>query len=409
MKYRLTSVLLACALLFAGCGKEHEPAPPPVQTGMTGIAGSQTAETGTAASASQTRTDASGAAADSQTASAAQSTAAVTTAPQTAAQQSSAAQASATSTAKQTTASAAKTTVSQTSQPASAAEKQAAKAKCDSLLSALQTAQAEQKTAQQALSAAQSKQQSAEKAYQDYNSAHKGDLDRYAQGSLGFFTFVGAKDAVNVLKTAKYASSTKIGTESDATSLANMAKAFDFMRECNQLRANHGLKPLVVTDRLMAIAQSNLNWSDKNIQHSKQFNVGENLSWNYKDPFKGWYDDEKATNGGHYLNIINETYVTTGFAVCTAGRSGKYSVSHGQVFEFSADKTYTVDEYEKRFRSYSDSISAIRKQLSSLKSAADTAAQQTKTCSAALTKKQAAVRQAEAAYNAAKAAYDQLG
>ena len=404
VKFRLTAVLTTCALLLAGCGRGTDSALLSVQTdtAVTTSSAVQMTETGStaAAPASTASSGTAGTAASAQTVSAAQTSKTGASVTQTAA---------GTSTAKQTASSAAKTTTAvQTTVRASEAEKQAAKAKCDSLFKALQTAQAEEAAAKQSLSAAQSQQKTAEKAYQDYNSAHKGDLDRYSQGSLGFFTFVGATDAVNVLKTAKYASSTKIGTESDATSLTNMAKTFDFMRECNQLRAKHGLKPLVVTDRLMAIAQSNLNWSDKNVAHSQQFNVGENLSWNYKDPFTGWYDDEKATNGGHYRNIINETYVTTGFAVCTAGRSGKYSVSHGQVFEFKADKTFTVDEYEKRFRSYSDSISAIGKELNSLKSAADAAAKRTKELSAALTKKQTAAKQAETAYNQAKAAYDKL-
>lgn len=406
MKYRLTAVLMICTLLLAGCGKGTDSALPSAQTDTAGTSSAvQTAETGTTESVPQRqtepyyRTDT-----QTQTASSAVKTEAKTTSAQSASSQNTAG----TSTAKQTASSAAGTTSAQTTVSVSESEKQAAKAKCDSLLSALQTAQAEESAAKQAYQTAKNSQQSADKAYQDYNTAHKNDLANYAKGSLGFFTFVGATDAVNVLKTAKYASSTKIGTESDATSLSNMAKTFDFMRECNQLRAKHGLKPLVVTDRLMAIAQSNLNWSDGNVNHSQQFNVGENLSWNYKDPFTGWYEYEKATNGGHYLNIINETYVTTGFAVCTAGRSGKYSVSHGQVFQFSADKTYTVDEYEKRFRSYSDSITAIRKELDRLKSAADTAAQNTKTLSAALTKKQTAAKQAETAYNQAKAAYDKL-
>ena len=404
VKFRLTAALLSCVMLCSGCGRGTDSALLSVQTdtAVTTSSAVQMTEIGStaAAPASTASSGTAGTAASAQTVSAAQTSKTGASVTQTAA---------GTSTAKQTASSAAKTTTAvQTTVRASEAEKQTAKAKCDSLLKALQTAQAEEAAAKQSLSAAQSQQKTAEKAYQDYNSAHKGDLDRYSQGSLGFFTFVGATDAVNVLKTAKYASSTKIGTESDATSLTNMAKTFDFMRECNQLRAKHGLKPLVVTDRLMAIAQSNLNWSDKNVAHSQQFNVGENLSWNYKDPFTGWYDDEKATNGGHYRNIINETYVTTGFAVCTAGRSGKYSVSHGQVFEFKADKTFTVDEYEKRFRSYSESISAIRKELNSLKSAANTAAKHTKELSAALTKKQTAAAQAEAAYNQAKAAYDKL-
>ena len=387
VKFRLTAALLSCALLLSGCGKGRDSGPSSDFT-ETGSGISQTAEpettagaesaSGTTRSAETARTTASGTqtASDSGTAG------------------TSSAQSAGSSAAQQTT---------ESKQLAAAREK------CARLLTALETAQSEAKAVQQSLTAALDQQRAAEQAYQKYSTEHKSDLELYDQGSLGFFTFVGAADAVDVLKNAKYASSTKLGEETDATSLTNMAKSFDFMRECNQLRAKEGLGPLVVTDRLMAIAQSDLNWSDKNIAHSEQFNVGENLSWNYKDPFDGWYTAEKAEKGGHYLNIVKKEYVTTGFAVCTAGRSRKYTVSHGQVFQFSAKETFTVDQYEKRFRSYSDSISAIRKELDARKKTAESKKQQAQKLSASLKQKQTAIEQAQTAYQQALAACEALG
>ena len=285
-----------------------------------------------------------------------------------------------------------------------------AKAECDRL--AAEVTAAEQKLAQarQTLADAQSSSNAADTTYSNYNSAHQNELALYAQGSFGFFSYVGAADALNALNNAKYASSTVKGDPNDATSLSNMRKSFDFMRECNRLRAGEGLGELRVTDRLMAIAQSDLNWSDKNIAHSQQFNVGENLAWNYPDPFRGWYDEEKASRGGHYLNIVNSSYQTTGFAVCTAGRSGMYSVSHGQVFYFVTDgeQSYTVDEYEARFNAYSDSIGAIQKQLDAYAAAAERARQAVNTASAAVTAAETALQQAQQRYAAAYQTYQQL-
>lgn len=390
VKYRLAAALMTCTLLLAGCGRRADSEAPTVPTG-TGTAVSQTAEPETTDSRpSDTQTTGARTTAGSETART--RTAGTTTA-------SSAASGSGTQSAQ--------TTAQQTGP--SDKKLAAAKEKCDRLLKALQTAQSDAKAVQQSLTAALDQQRAAEQAYQSYRNEHQSDLDRYGQGSLGFFSFVGAEDAVKVLKTAKYASSTKPGEESDATSLTNMAKSFDLMRECNQLRAKNGLKPLVVTDRLMAIAQSNLNWSDGHIDHSRQFNVGENLSWNYGDPFDGWYEAEKATNGGHYLNIINKDYLTTGFAVCTAGRSKKYTVSHGQVFSFSAEQTFTVDQYEKRFRSYSGSISAIQKEMETRRKAAEAKKKQAASLSASLKQKQQAIEQAETAYQQALAACETLG
>ena len=404
--------LLFCGLLLAGCAKQEYSAALPAEPEAAASSQVSSAEETTASASETAQTTASaehtaaGITETTQT-SLPQTTASAVTSQTTAA--SSAAVTKQTAVTSQTTAASAKTTASQTAKTQSAEQKkQAAKEKCDTAFAALQSAQAAVTAAQNALSSAKQKQQAAEQAYQSFAAAHKGDAERYAQGALGFYGAVGADDAVTVLKTAKYASFTKLGAETDATSLANMEKSFAFLRECNQLRAKHGLKALTVTDRLMAVAQSNLNWSDGNVNHSMQFPVGENLSWNYPNPFRGWYDEEKASGGGQYLNIINSDYVTTGFAVCTAGRSGKYSVSHGQVFEFAAEKTFTVDQYEQRFRSYADSFSENAGKLGLLKGDADSAAKLTQKYAAALTQKQAALKSAETAYQQAKQAYDSL-
>lgn len=394
MKRKVYAALLLCGLLCAGCGRRADSDSSPVQSVTGSASGSQTVLTEPAAETTSAA-DSTAAAAKTGTSAAGGSSTAEQTSGMTQSAQS-----------VQTTGS---TAAAQTQTARNEKKLAAAKEKCDRLLTALQSAQFDAKGVRQSLTAALDQQRAAEQAYQSYSAEHQPDLDRYGQGSLGFFSFVGAEDAVKVLKTAKYASATKLGTEQDATSLSNMEKSFDLMRECNQLRAKHGLKPLVVTDRLMAIAQSNLNWSDGKVAHSQQFQVGENLSWNYKDPFTGWYDDEKAENGGHYRNIINEDYVTTGFAVCTAGRSGKYSVSHGQVFSFSAEQTFTVDQYEKRFRSYFDSISKIRKELEQRRSDADSKKKRANTLSQSLERKQAAITKAETAYQQALAEYESLG
>lgn len=272
-------------------------------------------------------------------------------------------------------------------------------------------------TALSALNAAKQKAEAAQTAYNAavqkrdaYQSEHKAALTMADKGSLGFFTAVGAQDAVNVLKTAKYASSTDIGNENDATSLTNMSKSFAFMRECNKLRKSEGVGELLVTDRLMAIAQSNLNWSDKNVNHSQQFYVGENLSWNYPDPFTGWYDEEKADRGGHYLNIINDTYQITGFAVCTAGCSGRFSVSHGQVFDFlkSNETAYTVDAYEKRFNQYLKDIETAAAQIKTLNAAVDQASKALTQAKSAVSTAQTAYQNAQTVVSNAQAALDAL-
>lgn len=183
--------------------------------------------------------------------------------------------------------------------------------------------------------------------------------------SLGFFQAVGASDAVAVLQEQNDISGyTKLGDEADATSLTNMLKSLDWIDECNNLRAQHGLAALKVTDYMMAVSQVQCNASAYTMGHTRQYNVGENLAWGYtgryyKDPFDGWYTEEKAeydagntdfSEVGHYLNIVNDRYEVTGFA---QNQYSSYGATHEQSFSFDeGDTAYTVAEYRTRLQNY---------------------------------------------------------
>ena len=162
-------------------------------------------------------------------------------------------------------------------------------------------------------------------------------------GSYGFFQSRGSTEAMKVLDWGvKEEGSTALGVSYDATDLTLMLKSLEYIEECNSLRAQHGLPALLVTDYMMAVAQVQLNWSDTNTAHSQFYQVGENLSWNYRDPFDGWYTEEKKlfelgvtdfSTIGHYLNIVNSDYQVTGFAVSRDNR-GRWDVSYGQTFSY---------------------------------------------------------------------------
>lgn len=76
-------------------------------------------------------------------------------------------------------------------------------------------------------------------------------------GSAGYFKQAGASGAYKVL-TDKDATPklgyVDLGADVDATSLANMQKALQWIVKCNELRVKEGLQPLKVSDTLMAIA-----------------------------------------------------------------------------------------------------------------------------------------------------------
>jgi hypothetical protein len=211
-----------------------------------------------------------------------------------------------------------------------------------------------------------------DEAYSAYKSAKAAYEDAVAkasdtgieESSLDFFEDKGATDAVNALTTSKYASSTDVTADGDATNLDLVLKALNFIDECNEIRASEGVGELRVTDYMMAAAEADANWSDSTKTHAYQFNIGENLAWGYIDPFDGWYTDEKAiyddwqasgltwseycaahpdqdNQTGHYTNIVYSGYTVTGFAISSTNST------FCQTFDNSANgaTTYTVAEY----------------------------------------------------------------
>lgn len=215
--------------------------------------------------------------------------------------------------------------------------------------------------------------------------------------------------------------------EVDATSLTNMKQAVVWLKACNEYRASVGLGELKVTYAMMATAIADANFSDTKVAHAQQFNVGENVAWNYgSNPFKQWVDQEKAIfdaaaaslgasgltgkaaydfytahssqidnyaalhggpnpSVGHYINVINPDYTVTGMGVCTRGTL--YGSTQAQTFVYSGQwyKPYnlnpmTVAEYEAALNAWCDSLAnpeqgvdAARKELAVAQGVADDA------------------------------------
>ena len=190
----------------------------------------------------------------------------------------------------------------------------------------------------------------------------------YDDGAFAFFKAKGATRALEILNKANYASYTHKGNPNDATAVKNMLASIPEMKVCNALRARHGLKPLRVTYELVAMAMSDANWSSSHIAHAQQFNVGENLAWCPEKPFTGWYDQEKALYeadpvknkdaAGHYLNIIDQKYEYTGFAIATYANNDYKQPCFSQTFlrETHDSKSMTVDEYERELTQWVKSI-----------------------------------------------------
>lgn len=225
--------------------------------------------------------------------------------------------------------------------------------------------------------------------------AAKAALDGYeGTGVLGFYRHEGAMDAVHILTdpdVTKYQDHIRLDDPNGPTALSKVRSALEFVEECNRLRAGEGLDALEVSDTSMAVAEAQNSyymydewWNEKGTDHEMQFTpMNENIDASGDDPFQYWYTDEKKEyeNGddnredvGHYLNIIGNDYLATGFA----DGSANYTDYRAQDFfigdrltslknrknKLSIGPTYTPDEYLKRLDDYQtwyDGLVADRK------------------------------------------------
>lgn len=179
-----------------------------------------------------------------------------------------------------------------------------------------------------------------------------------AAGIYGFLECIGCTEGIAAIDNCRYAGLNDVGIAKDATGLQSLKAVAAYVRTCNELRAANGLGQLKISPVLLAMAAADANFSDTEIDHAMQFPVAENVAWNYgSDPFKQWYDEEKAdyertgdrSEAGHYFNIINPNYTTTGFAVCYKGTTNRWR-TYAQVFSSAtkyAANAMTVDEFEE--------------------------------------------------------------
>lgn len=262
----------------------------------------------------------------------------------------------------------------------------------------------------------EAQQMNVDKAQSDVNAQQKivnqlrVDKEQVSQkislGSKGFFEEYGYTNALKVLEenSVEIGKYTEVGAENDATSLANFKKAIAMVKTGNALRTTddnfEGLNPLKVSVEMFAISQVQVNQMAKTeYGHTKLYRVSENAAVEYKDPFVGWYTEEKAVYDylqkkgwdindirdsqgnyidldkaneivealnfpdirwvqvGHYTNMLNSKYNVTGTAWIEGKTSNGYSRNSNQVFyHLDADSLLTIDEFESQFNEYYDSL-----------------------------------------------------
>ena len=244
----------------------------------------------------------------------------------------------------------------------------------------------------------------AKKNLDEFETEHKTQLNQLSLGIQGYYDSLGATAASDIIKDprGKLAGYTHIGAENDATSIDNVMNSISYLKEFNKIRESEGLPELKVSMSLMAISQANANWQRDeakigDVAHAGVYQTGENAAWGYGDagskasPFTAWYNMEKAwySNGvtdwhkiGHYKNIVNQSYVYTGYAHMEEGAYGSTDI---QEFDYTygqegvageKDCVMSVDEFEKSLYQYVSGLSDVdtkhKSLLEDVKNAKDT-------------------------------------
>ena len=215
--------------------------------------------------------------------------------------------------------------------------------------------------------------------------ASKDAVTKKAEGSFGYFKSRGhdmqslldmaekysytstARDEHGNLITKTVAEYTQMGADGDATSLENMMRALDILREINTMRTTddnfmaykddtHHLAPFKVTDYVMAVSQLRANMAQFIMGHTHWTQMGENLAYGYSDPAVGWYTEEKAKYDsgvrvskeiGHYLQITDYFYQSAGLGVCTKdGASPDYGTYCSLGFSDEDKRTWNASDYK---------------------------------------------------------------
>lgn len=169
-------------------------------------------------------------------------------------------------------------------------------------------------------------QDALDKANQNVENSGKTFIESGLADPTGQAFDVYVKELENDANVGKYAKD-KAFSESlkSAQEIKNIREDIQLIKECNELRAKHGLQPLKINFSAMEIAMLSASLSNSAAINDHQFDhylwlhsdlpgnsksaiespysagnrwVGgrENIAWGYDDPYDGWYTEEKVMN-----------------------------------------------------------------------------------------------------------------
>nr|MBP3725173.1 hypothetical protein [Campylobacter sp.] len=187
--------------------------------------------------------------------------------------------------------------------------------------------------------------------------------------SADFFTAMGDSEAASIVKgTHKNTpswfaqSKTTLGASNDATNLQNMKASLAIIKQTNAKRKSEGKSALKVSHKMMAISQIRTNYAAHyKFSHAPLTGVArvaENLAKGQANgtvAVNAWYSEKSncpnksdknckfSAKTGHYLNLVNSSYLVTGAGLANKTYGGVYG---------SGGNAYTIEQYEAMFNKW---------------------------------------------------------
>ena len=217
---------------------------------------------------------------------------------------------------------------------------------------------------------------SVKQAEEDLKNVKPGNPEKLKLGAFGWFEDMGkeGEEPLYILNNCTYHNRIQKGNPNDATSVANVRKAFEKMKESNKYRDKTGAPHFKTSYILMAMGMANADATAMQETHTRQnyeYYCADNLSWGYSDPFYEWYYNDASSGNSHKRAIDNPEHVVAGYGVCfKRGSYDKYSRCDVQVFgcnkkqmishgngpytphETKRGRVMTIEEAERSFENW---------------------------------------------------------
>lgn len=200
--------------------------------------------------------------------------------------------------------------------------------------------------------------------------------ERQSLGFIGFLIGLGDDQAASILADGISRGLLGESAAGSPSSIDCVLRAVDVIEQGNAIRTSMGRTPLMADPELMAISMVQTAASRGVMEHSRLYDVNENLAWGSNpsmpfgsggNPFDAWYTQEAAMLAAnpnafvpHYNNILRADFTRSGAAYCELAGSIAGRAT-GQVFAGgTGSMIYSTEELRTALNVYRQDGTSLR-------------------------------------------------